>query len=170
MRPGKPPDHRDNRARLLFLLALAVGAVAIIGTLVTRGGGNGSSQQNPGGCRVPAGALAGTEAPPTLVAQLVDALPAPDVRFTHEISGSTAYDYCWDIVHGDQLIDVVHTLQAAGYTATTERNPIGQVLYRAEGHRPYGVSLTVTGSLDVSDPASDQTGGLSIVWVDAKPT
>jgi hypothetical protein len=169
MRPGKPPDHHDNRPRVLLLLALAVGAVALIGTLFTRGGDGGSSQQQAGGCRVPAGAHAGTETPPALVARLVEPLPAPDVRFTQQKSGSTVYDYCYDIVDGEHLIQVVHTLEAAGYSPSTERNPIGQVLYRAEGKTPYGVSLTVTGSLDVSNPAADQTGGLSIVWIDSKP-
>jgi hypothetical protein len=79
------------------------------------------------------------------------------------------YDYCYDIVDGDHLIDVVKTLDAAGYSRTTEHNPVGQVLYHADGRTPYGVSLTVTGSLDVGNPASDQTGGLSIVWIDTKP-
>lgn len=169
MRPEQPSEHRDRRARTLFLLALAVAAVALIGSLVSRGGSDGSTSSSAVACRIPAGARAGAETPPALVARIVEALPAPDVTFTREQGGSTVYDYCFNMIDGRQLTGVVRTLDRAGYTRTTERNPIGQVLYRSEGATPYGVSLTVTGTLDASNPGADQRGGLSVVWVDSKP-
>jgi hypothetical protein len=162
---------------LITAVVVAVVAAAVI-TAFALGGrtgagtprvGTSSSGPPQGTCRVPSGASAGTETPPGVVARVLSSLGRADVTFTRTSGGTTVYVYCYDAIDGGQLGAVSTLLSGASYTKTPGQDATQQVVFQHEGKTPYGIALTVTGTLNASQPGSGDHGGLSVTWVDTNP-
>jgi hypothetical protein len=163
----EPDDRRLQRSRLLFILGVVIGVAAIIGLVVDRMTGHHSTP--PGGCHVPDGATAGTETPPALITTIAAPLGAADAAFTESAQDTTVFGYCYDQISAQQLTAVITALQARGYDQTAGQDPISQTSFTSTTLHPYGVSITVTGTLDAGHPDNGGIGGLSITWLDDPP-
>ncbi len=161
--PGEP---RWSASRILFVAGVVVAIAAIASWVLTLGSGTGS--QSGGTCRVPAHASGGTEPVPPLIASVATPLGAPDASFTRSSGSVTVYGFCFDVVDGSQLAPIVQRLRALPYDLTPGSNPTEQLNFTGNGQRPYGVSISVDGTLDVSHPVAGTKGSLSIVWSDDK--
>ena len=164
MRP--PGESRWNLPRVLFIAGV-LAAIAAVVSWLTVGVDDGGSH-TAGGCRIPAHATQGTEPAPALIATIATPLGAPGAAFTATSGGVTVYDYCFDVVDGAAVALTIATLRAEPYSEAPGANPTQQLNFTGDGQVPYGVSLTVTGNLDVSHPVSGTQGGLSIAWSDEK--
>jgi hypothetical protein len=150
---------------VLFLAGVAVAVAAIVSWLVV-GNGDGGSTGAGGACRLPAHATAGTEPAPGLVTRVTAPLGSPDVTFTQSSAGVTVYGYCYDVVDGSALAATLALLRQQPYSSAPGSNPTQQLNFTADGHTPYGVSVSVGGNLDVSHPTSGTYGSASVVWTD----
>jgi uncharacterized protein YdeI (BOF family) len=179
---GNEPDRPRRRAgpRLVIVIVAAVVVViAAVVIAVALGGGSGKhATANPSGsttgpaagtCRVPSGASPGTETPAGALAGVLTSLGSPDVRFTRASGGTTVYVYCYDSVSGGELGAASTALARAGYAKVPGQDPTQQVVFQKAGDTPYAVALTVTGTLDASQPGSADSGGLSVTWTDTNP-
>lgn len=177
---GPPPDDEKHLATPRLVGIVLAGALAIalvtIGAVLAFGGGNSDSHPRgtdssaaTTGCRIPSGGQSGTEALPGVMTELASSLGSPDVAFTQAAGGTTVYVYCYNSVAGGELGTVALTLQHAGYAKTIGQHPTAQVVYQKDGARPYAVALTVTGSLNATQPGSADHGGLSVTWTDVNP-
>lgn len=165
------PDRSSRLSRNLLIAGAVVGVITVITWFAVDSGGskNGDTGAAQGTCQIPAKAKAGTQPLPALVSTLVAPLGAPDITFTATSGPETAYSYCYDVISGAQLTPAIGLLTGHGYTQAAGADPQTQTNFTQPGATPYGVSLTVTGDLDVSrvDPAA--LGGLAIVWTDTQP-
>lgn len=158
-----PGESRWNAPRILFVAGVLVAIAAVVSWVVSSSSGG----SGPGGaCRVPAHASAGTEPMPALVATVATPIGAPDAAFTQRSAGVTVYGLCYDVVDGSAVASAVATLRAQPYDVAPGSNPTQQLNFTGAGLRPYGVSLSVGGTLDVSHPVAGTQGSLSIVWTD----
>lgn len=179
-----PPDKGARErfsAKLIIAIVVAVFVVlaGAIGTVLLFGSSGNTVHQAassgpPGGvpagrCRVPAGASAGTQTPPSVVTRAALRIGAPDVEFTKSSGSVTVYVYCYNSVDGGQLGAASMVLNAAGYDKVPGQNPTTQVVFQKQGKVPYGIALTVTGTLNATTPGSGDHGGLSLTWVDQDP-
>jgi hypothetical protein len=164
------PDRGSRTPQILLIAGVALAVISVIAWF-TVGSGNKSNHDSKtaGTCQLPSGAKAGTEPLPAFVTTLTAPLGVADTMWTKSVSGVTVYSYCFNAVKGQGLIDTIGLLTGHGYTKSADAVATTQVNFTNATTVPYGVSLNVSGDLDVTRTDPVATGGLSIVWMDSAP-
>jgi hypothetical protein len=165
-------DGGRRTSRILLIAGVVVGVITVISWFAFDSGGKHTKNQNPTviGCRVPSGGTAGTEAAPNIVTALATPLGPPNTTATLTANDTTVYVYCYNRVTGSQVSTAIATLRAGGYDEIDSQDPVTQIVFTQDATTPYGVNLTVSGGLDASNPMAQSSGGLSITWIDTKPS
>jgi hypothetical protein len=165
------PDRNARTSRLLLIAGAAVAVIAIVSWVAFDSGGKKGGGASPTTtCQVPSGATAGTEPLPALVGTLTAPLGAASTTWTKSSGADTVYSYCYDSVDGEQVDQAITLLIGSGYTQASGADATAQSNFTKVAAKPYGVSLNVSGSLDLTQIDQSAQGGLSIVWTDAAPS
>ena len=165
------PDRGNRTSRILLIIGSVLAVVSVVSWFAF-GSGKGNKTSDSGrNCRAPAHSTTGTEPPPHLVAEILTPLGQPTVSSTVTAQGTTVYTYCYDSVLGSQPISAIATLNHDGYdqnpgSATAQQ----QAIFTSDSKVPYGINLTVNGDLVTDHPSVSSRGGLSVTWLDTKPT
>lgn len=173
MRPGgfglfgsrrpRDPERARKTAKILLIAGVVVALAWIVSIVVSRSGS--PPQTHP--CAVPKGATAGTETPPGNIPKLVEPLGTPDVSFTQQRNGQTAYVYCYNRVSEEQAQAALKYVAGLGYDPGND-GTAHQASFTSSTAIPYGISLFVTEGLDLAH-AGTGSGGLAVTWVDEAP-
>jgi hypothetical protein len=164
------PDRNARASRFLLIAGAVVALISVITWFTLDSGPKKDDSSTAGTCQLPSGATAGTEPLPALVSTLTAPLGSANTMWTKSSGGTTVYSYCYNSIDGQHVIAAIGLMTGHDYSQTPGDDPSTQTNFTKDGAMPYGVSLTVSGDLDVShlDPAAK--GGLAIVWTDTHPS